>query len=86
MSRLIKQIIPVNGDWRAVLEAEGQVFIQPIGCWALLEEEGIQTVLGMVHGDISLVPCLDTSVITVLSYLGPGETLTADDVTGASSD
>lgn len=66
----VKQIIPAEG-WRAVYkEDDGSLFVQPLCCWAVVDENGDTSVVGMDASDM-VEACDEAS--NFLGYIGPGE-------------
>lgn len=68
----VKQIIPADG-WRACYEeSNGEILVEPVCCWAIVEEDGDSFIVGM-DADNPVEPCSDAS--NFVGYIGPGESV-----------
>ena len=77
----IIQIIAANEGWRGIfaLENKEEILQVPVLCWALVEDCGVRSVVGIGIIDIHKKEILDYHN-RFLAYIGPGESVTSPDV------
>ncbi|MBW2465968.1 MAG: hypothetical protein JRF02_01585 [Deltaproteobacteria bacterium] len=63
MTPKIIQIIPA-ADWYAKYEEEGNTFLEPVACWAILDRGGETVIEGLVPVEGTLVQCNNTKGFT----------------------